>query len=128
MCGAKRSRQAKCPRRWRCRGTRSPRSSGGRRCCLIRRTRFATGGGSIHPSLDALRGISHRDDPLRDYLMEMRDYMPPAHRGFIEQLETSASVRQYVIAGGSSDATLRDVYNRCVKLVEMFRQKHLEYA
>jgi indoleamine 2,3-dioxygenase len=83
---------------------------------------------SIIPALDALLGVSHRDDPLRDYLMEMRDYMPPAHRGFIEQLEARPSVRQYVATHASSHAPTCDAYNRCVRLVEQFRAKHLEYA
>src|SRR5580704_12895081 len=38
----------------------------------------------IIPSLDALLGITHRDDPLRAYLLEMRDYMPPAHLAFLD--------------------------------------------
>jgi indoleamine 2,3-dioxygenase len=83
---------------------------------------------SIIPALDALLGVSHRDDPLRDYLMEMRDYMPPAHRGFIKRLEAAPSVRQYVATHASSHASLRDAYNRCVRLIEQFRAKHLEYA
>jgi indoleamine 2,3-dioxygenase len=82
---------------------------------------------SIIPSLDALLGVSHRDDPLRDYLMEMRDYMPPAHRAFIEHIEAGANVRQFVLS--KPDHTpLRDAYNRCVGLVQEFRAKHLEYA
>jgi indoleamine 2,3-dioxygenase len=83
---------------------------------------------SIIPSLDALLGVTHRDDPLRDYLMEMRDYMPAAHRSFIEHLEAGPSVRQFVTTRAADDQPLRDAYNRCVKLVEMFRAKHLEYA
>src|SRR5580693_4810038 len=42
---------------------------------------------AIVPSLDAMLGIGHREDMLRTYLMEMRTYIPPAHRAFIESLE-----------------------------------------
>ena len=42
---------------------------------------------SIVPSLDAGLGIAHAPDPLTLYLQEMRDYMPPRHRSFIEVLE-----------------------------------------
>src|SRR5437899_295207 len=42
---------------------------------------------SIIPALDAAFGVSHAEDPLRQYLAEMRDYMPPKHRAFIETVE-----------------------------------------
>jgi len=81
----------------------------------------------IIPSLDALFGITHKDDPLRSYLLEMRDYMPPAHRGFLEAAEAGPSVRAYV-EQHSEAAGLRDAYNACVNLVHRFRATHLEYA
>jgi indoleamine 2,3-dioxygenase len=85
---------------------------------------------SIIPSLDALLGVTHKDDPLRAYLREMRDYMPPGHRAFIAAVEQGPSVRQLLIdrATGNGDAKLRDAYNACVKRIEQFRSKHLEYA
>src|SRR5207244_5215542 len=52
---------------------------------------------SIVPALDAVLNISHKNDPLREYLMEMRQYMPPAHRAFIEHLEAGPSVRKFVL-------------------------------
>ena len=81
----------------------------------------------IIPALDALLGITHGDDPLRSYLLEMRDYMPPAHRGFVEAVEAASSVRDYVQRRGAV-AALRDAYNACVNLVHRFRATHLEYA
>ena len=44
---------------------------------------------SIVPVLDAGLGISHADDPLTQYLMEMRDYMPPRHRAFLAALDAA---------------------------------------
>ncbi|MCS7209756.1 MAG: indoleamine 2,3-dioxygenase, partial [Fimbriimonadales bacterium] len=81
---------------------------------------------TIIPTLDGLLGIQHADDPLKTYLMEMRLYMPPAHRRFLEAVETRSKVRQTVLASG--DATLRDAYNACVEGVQRFRTLHLEYA
>jgi indoleamine 2,3-dioxygenase len=81
---------------------------------------------SIVPALDAVLNVSHKNDPLREYLMEMRQYMTPAHRSFIEQLEADAPVRQFVLENGGTD--LREVYNSCLSLLERFRQMHLEYA
>ncbi|MCS6919221.1 MAG: indoleamine 2,3-dioxygenase [Fimbriimonadales bacterium] len=81
---------------------------------------------TIIPTLDGLLGIQHADDPLKAYLMEMRLYMPPAHRRFLEAVETRSSVRQAVLELG--DAALREVYNACVEGVQRFRALHLEYA
>ncbi|HEV8714477.1 MAG TPA: hypothetical protein VGX03_16830 [Candidatus Binatia bacterium] len=83
---------------------------------------------SIIPALDAALGITHQDDPLRLYLMEMRDYMPPAHRGFIAAVEQGPAIRQYVIAHRHHRPALRDAYNACVQWIGRFRSTHLEYA
>jgi indoleamine 2,3-dioxygenase len=81
---------------------------------------------AIVPSLDAVLGVGHKADELRTYLMEMRTYMPPAHRAFIESLEARGSVRPFVQR--AKRATLTAVYNACVEEVEKFRSLHLEYA
>lgn len=83
---------------------------------------------SIIPSLDAALGISHKDDPLRPYLMEMRTYMPPEHRAFIEAIEQGPSLRQYVIEHCLHQPALRDAYNACIHWIGRFRSTHLEYA
>ena len=83
---------------------------------------------SIVPSLDAALGITHKDDPLRPYLMEMRDYMPREHRAFIAAIEHGPSIREYVVAHRHAQPALRDVYNACVEWIGQFRAKHLEYA
>lgn len=83
---------------------------------------------SIIPSLDAVFGITHKDDPLRPYLMEMRDYTPREHRAFIETLERGPSVREYVLAHRTDQPALREAYNAGVHWITEFRTKHLEYA
>lgn len=83
---------------------------------------------SIIPSLDAALGISHKADPLRAYLTEMREYMPPNHRTFIESIEQGPSTRRYVQERRLSHPALRDAYNACVKWIDNFRSIHLEYA
>jgi indoleamine 2,3-dioxygenase len=83
---------------------------------------------SIIPTLDAALGIAHRDDPLKTYLLEMRDYMPPKHRAFIAAVEQEPSLRDYLTGKGAGHASLHDVYNACVALVERFRTLHLQYA
>ncbi len=81
---------------------------------------------AIVPALDAMLGIGHAEDMLRSYLMEMRTYMPPDHRGFIESLEARGSIRAFVQRANRSGLT--SVYNACVQGVEAFRSLHLEYA
>ncbi len=49
---------------------------------------------SIMPFLDGALGVYHTKDSLRHYLNEMREYMPPKHREFMEVLE-KISVRSY---------------------------------
>lgn len=81
---------------------------------------------AIVPSLDAALGVGHQEDMLRVYLMEMRTYMPPDHRAFIESLEARGGVRSFVQQ--SSQPGLTAIYNACVEEVERFRSLHLEYA
>jgi len=82
----------------------------------------------IVPCLDAALGVCHRDDPLRVYLAEMRQYMPPGHRGFLERIEAGPSIRSFVLERTAEEPALRDMYNACVAGVEKFRGTHYEYA
>lgn len=82
---------------------------------------------SIIPALDGALGVAHRDDPLRPYLVDMRNYMPPAHRAFIESVERGPSVRAYVEQHKAHEG-LVETYNACTIWIERFRSKHLEYA
>jgi len=83
---------------------------------------------SIIPSIDAALGVVHKDDYMRHYLNEMRDYMPPKHRAFIETIEKGPAIREFVIEKMPKNKALRDVYDQCVHWMELFRTKHLEYA
>ena len=81
---------------------------------------------AIIPAMDAVLGIDHERDELREYLMEMRMYMPPKHVAFIEAVEAGPSVRNFVTK--AKRASLTTVFNDCVELVANFRAMHLEYA
>jgi indoleamine 2,3-dioxygenase len=80
----------------------------------------------IVPAVDAALGVTHADDPLRAYLAEMRDYMPPGHRAFVEAVEAAPSVRAAVLACG--DAELNVVYSDALRWLESFRSTHLDFA
>lgn len=82
----------------------------------------------VIPSLDAALGIEHADSPLSHYLKEMREYMPPAHREFVEMVENGPSIREFVISHKQDELALPDAYNRCIKLIRRFRETHIGYA
>ena len=79
-------------------------------------------------ALDAALGIKHRDHDTSPYLSEMRRYISPSHRRFIEALENEPSIRQYVFHHKKTHSELCDVYNQCVHALEEFRRKHFEIA
>ena len=50
--------------------------------------------------------------------------MPPAHRKFIEYLETQLTLKNYVEQNESSE--LNDALNRCINTLDGFRKKHMQ--
>lgn len=83
---------------------------------------------TIVPTMDALFNIAHHPDPLRAYLIEMRDYMPPKHRAFVEVVEQYSTLRNFVKHHLVDAPQLKELYNTCLSLIEMFRTQHLEFA
>jgi len=83
---------------------------------------------SIIPCLDACFGISHHEDDLSIYLKEMRLYMPPEHRAFLETLEAQPSIRSYIQEHYTELSELRELYNQGIDLMVRFRMTHLKYA
>jgi indoleamine 2,3-dioxygenase len=83
---------------------------------------------TIVPVLDALLGVAHAPDPLREYLDEMRGYMPPPHRAFLERVEMGGSVRPAVRDLAATRPELAEAYDACLHWLEAFRSLHLEYA
>ena len=89
---------------------------------------------SIVPCLDAGLGISHVPDLLTVYLQEMRDYMPPRHRAFLQALEKATDdlgrplLPGYVRDRKSHSPELWTAYGTCVDLLAQFREIHIGYA
>ena len=79
---------------------------------------------SIIPSLDGALQITHTKDHLRHYLNEMREYMPPKHREFMEVLEKNSQIKKII----SGSKKLTSLYNDCLEEIRAFRAMHLEYA
>lgn len=81
---------------------------------------------SIVPTMDALLGIGHENDPLREFLDELHQYRPPRHRLFIEEVQKRSKLREFVRA--SANGELVKIYNDIIEHVQKFRTRHLEYA
>jgi indoleamine 2,3-dioxygenase len=80
---------------------------------------------SIVPALDALLGVTHSNDPLKEYLDEMRLYMPKEHRNLLNDLDQwSENNRSNSIRKNNSGVLSDEI----IKEVHAFRNKHLEYA
>ena len=80
---------------------------------------------SIVPALDALLGVTHSNDPLKDYLDEMRLYMPEEHRNLLNDLDQWSENNRSKSIREDSSVLLSD---EIIKEVHTFRNKHLEYA
>ena len=79
---------------------------------------------SIVPTLDALLNVEHERDELREYLDEMKSYMPPSHRELIKFIEDTSKVKEQV----SSNRGLMELYDDCCQEISIFRSQHLRYA
>ena len=80
---------------------------------------------SIVPALDALLGVTHSNDPLKEYLDEMRLYMPKEHRNLLNDLDQWSENNRSKSIKEDSSVLLSD---EIIKEVHTFRNKHLEYA
>ena len=79
---------------------------------------------SIVPTLDALLNVVHERDELREYLDEMKSYMPPSHRELIKFIEDTSKVKEQV----SINKVLMELYDDCCQEISIFRSQHLRYA
>ena len=81
---------------------------------------------SIVPAMDALLGVGHAADPLREYLDQLHIYRPPAHRRFIDDTRAASGLRAFVETSGHRGLT--EAYNAIIQAIADFRTRHLEYA
>ena len=80
---------------------------------------------SIVPALDVLLGVAHSNDPLKEYLDEMRLYMPKEHRNLLNDLDQWSENNRSNSTTEDSSVVLSD---EIINEVHAFRNKHLEYA
>ncbi|MEL7541140.1 MAG: indoleamine 2,3-dioxygenase, partial [Pseudomonadota bacterium] len=74
---------------------------------------------SIVPAMDALMGVGHAADPLREYLDQLHIYRPPAHRRFIDDTRAASQLRGFVEQSG--DHSLIQAYNAIIQAMADFR-------
>lgn len=80
---------------------------------------------SLLQSFDAMLGLAHPDNPAGGYLRTVRNYMPPLHRSFVEDMERDSRVRERVQTGA---AHLRTAYNAAIEEIRLFRDAHMQLA
>ena len=79
---------------------------------------------SIVPTLDALLNVVHERDELREYLDEMKSYMPPSHRELIKFIQDTSKVKEQI----TNNKMLMELYDDCCQEISIFRSQHLRYA
>ncbi|XP_074648326.1 indoleamine 2,3-dioxygenase 2-like [Tubulanus polymorphus] len=90
--------------------------------------KFKLSGGSAAQSssmqcFDEALGI-HIQPEKKNFLIEMRNYMPPAHKSFIEALARAPSIRQFVER--AENERLINAYNGTVAELKQFRDSHIK--
>ena len=75
---------------------------------------------SIVPAMDALMGVGHATDPLREYLDQLHIYRPPAHRRFIDDTRAASRLRSFV-EHERQDHGLTQAYNAIIQAMADFR-------
>lgn len=73
-------------------------------------------------AFDEFLGICHSQENA-DFLHRMRDYMPPSHKAFIEEIHSAPSLRDHVLSSGNDQ--LLTAYNQCTEALAELRSYHL---
>ncbi|XP_074837860.1 indoleamine 2,3-dioxygenase 2-like [Carettochelys insculpta] len=73
-------------------------------------------------AFDELLAIHHSKESTA-FLHRMRDYMPPHHRAFIEEIQSVPSLKQHILSSGQ--VKLRIAYNQCVSTLTGLRTCHI---
>ncbi|KAI7797578.1 indoleamine 2, partial [Triplophysa rosa] len=71
---------------------------------------------------DELMGVKHEGDSGA-FLKRMRDYMPPSHKHFIENISSRPSLRNFVLQ--QADEHLTHAFEQCLSRLVDFRNYHI---
>lgn len=83
---------------------------------------------SLLQAYDAALGIEHLHPETQPFLSLMREYMPPKHRQFVEDLAKGKTIFDFVQAHKENSTELADVFNQCIDQLDEFRRAHMEIA
>ncbi|MCW1248993.1 indoleamine 2,3-dioxygenase [Acaricomes phytoseiuli] len=81
---------------------------------------------SIIPFLGNALGVDHEADPLNDFMLALRAYLPPEHKAFIDDVGGRVDLRGIVRTSG--DNASLEAYNSCIEQMRDFHELHLRYA
>nr|XP_035126260.1 indoleamine 2,3-dioxygenase 2 isoform X5 [Callithrix jacchus]XP_035126261.1 indoleamine 2,3-dioxygenase 2 isoform X5 [Callithrix jacchus] len=73
-------------------------------------------------AFDEFLGIRHSQESA-DFLYRMRDYMPPSHKAFVEDIRSAPSLRDYILSSGQE--YLLTAYNQCLQALAELRSYHI---
>nr|XP_031547408.1 indoleamine 2,3-dioxygenase 2 isoform X2 [Vicugna pacos] len=73
-------------------------------------------------AFDEFLGIHHSEESA-DFLHKMRDYMPPSHKAFVEEIHSAPSLRDHILSSGNGQ--LLAAYNQCVEALVALRSYHI---
>ena len=78
---------------------------------------------SIIPLEDIFFNIEHKQKNIKQFLEEMREYMPLKHRNLIIYFNKRPKLKDYFSKMGNTD--IEKVYNECIIKLNKFRKCHL---
>uniref|UniRef100_A0A8C5XB63 Indoleamine 2,3-dioxygenase 2 n=1 Tax=Microcebus murinus TaxID=30608 RepID=A0A8C5XB63_MICMU len=73
-------------------------------------------------AFDEFLGVQHSAESA-DFLHRMRDYMPPSHKAFVEEIRSAPPLRGYILSSGHGH--LRTAYNQCLEALAELRSYHI---
>ncbi|XP_069473732.1 indoleamine 2,3-dioxygenase 2 [Ambystoma mexicanum] len=77
---------------------------------------------TVFNAFDALLGVRHTSES-GTFLHRMRDYMPPYHKAFLEEVQAIPPLQQYILSSGNSK--LLTAYNNCAGALIELRNYHI---
>uniref|UniRef100_A0A8D2JQU8 Indoleamine 2,3-dioxygenase 2 n=1 Tax=Sciurus vulgaris TaxID=55149 RepID=A0A8D2JQU8_SCIVU len=77
---------------------------------------------SVLHAFDEFLGIRHSKESA-DFLYRMRDYMPPSHKAFIEEIHSAPSLRDFILS--SRHGHCLTAYNQCLEALAELRSYHI---
>ncbi|KUI56702.1 Indoleamine 2,3-dioxygenase [Cytospora mali] len=63
--------------------------------------------------------------PRHNFIQEMRKYMPGPHARFLNDVASTANIREFVESAGPRDKELRVAYDACLSMLRALRDKHI---